>query len=498
VVGFTVVSAIVDNNSSELMGVSDLEFITIGGQGFLFVAAEADGSVSSFRINTTGALQLVDTLSLSATSGTFTVSHIDLIQVDGASILLPSARHDNDVVAYLVNGQGHITNAVSQPVGSPNLSNLSLTHTVNIADRTYLYTVTHGVPGMAAYQMFSGNSFAAQTIYTDNAFDFFGDISAFASVAIETQTYLFTASAFDAGLNSFRINASGDLQFIDRVVNSDASGFSQPQALETITVQGQVYLVMASAGTDSLTVYSVSNTGSLLEVDHLIDGVNTRFNDASSLASFSVNGRSYILAAGSDDGLTLLEISSSGRLTFLTVLADDFDSTLNNITDIEVARIGDEIHVFVSSGSENGFTDILIDTNSIGETFIGSNDHEILNGSALDDILNGRGGSDTINARAGDDRILDGQGRDHLYGGAGADIFQFVVDDTLDLIRDYEDGLDRIDLSLLTGFNGINGLEIYPRSYGAVIIAGGEEIRIDTADGSGLTLNDFSSLDFIF
>jgi Ca2+-binding RTX toxin-like protein len=480
------------------MGVSDLEFVTIGGQDYLFVAAVADGAVSCLRISASGAPQLVDTLSLSATSGTFSVGHIDLIDVDGVLTLLPSARHDDDVVPYLIDGQGRIDAAVTQPSGGPNLSNLTLTHSVNIADKTYLYTVTRGVAGLTGYEMFAGNSFASPTIYNNSAFDFFGDISAFASVNIGAQTYLFTASAFDAGLNSFSINSSGGLQFIDSVANSDTSGFSLPQALETITVSGQTYLVMASAGTDSLTVYSVSSSGDLTEVDHLIDGVDTRFNDASSLASFSANGRSYILAAGSDDGLTLLEISAGGSLTVLSVLADDFDTTLDNITDIEVVQFGGEIHAFVSSGSENGFTQIQIDTSTIGSTFTGSAADETLNGSALDDVLDGLGGSDTINAGAGDDRITDGAGRDHLYGGAGADIFQFVADGTLDLIRDYQDGLDRIDLSLLTGINGINGLEIYPRSYGAVIIAAGEEIRIETADGSGLSLNDFSSLDFIF
>ena len=497
-VGFSIVSTVVDGNSSELVGVSDLEFVAIGGQDYLFVAAEADGAVSSFRISASGAPQLVDTLSLSATSGTFTVGHIGLVDVGGVVTLLPSARHDDDFVPYQIDGQGRITGPVAQPAVGPDLSNLTLTHSVSIADKTYLYTVTRGVAGLVSYEMFSGNIFAAQTSYSNSAFDFFGDISAFASVVIGAQTYLFTASAFDAGLNSFRIGGSGGLQFIDSVANSDASGFSLPQALETITVSGQTYLVMASAGTDSLTVYSVSNSGGLSEVDHLIDGVNTRFNDASALASFNVQGRSYILATGSDDGLTLLEISADGRLTLLSVLADDFDTTLDNITDIEVVQFGDEIHVFVSSGSENGFTQIQIDTASIGEIFIGSEADETLNGSALDDILNGMGGSDTIHAGAGDDRITDGTGRDHLYGGAGADIFQFVADGTLDLIRDYQDGLDRIDLSLLSGFNGINGLEIYPRSYGAVIIAAGEEIRIETADGSGLGLNDFSSLDFIF
>ena len=70
-VGFTIISAVVDDGSTELVGVSDLETVTIDGQDYLFVAAEADGAVSSFRISASGVPQLVDTLSLSATSGTF-------------------------------------------------------------------------------------------------------------------------------------------------------------------------------------------------------------------------------------------------------------------------------------------------------------------------------------------------------------------------------------------------------------------------------------------
>ncbi len=497
-VGFSIISAVVDDNSSELMGVSDLEFVTIGGQDYLFVAAEADGAVSSFRISAAGAPELVDTLSLSATSGTFSVGHIDLIDVDGVLTLLPSARHDDDVVAYQIDGQGRIDTLVTQPAGSPDLSNLTLTHSVNIADKTYLYTVTRGVAGLTGYEMFSGNSFTNPTIYNNSALDFFGDISAFASVNVGGQTYLFTASAFDAGLNSFSIDGSGGLQFVDSVANTDASGFSLPQALETITVSGNEYLVMASAGTDSLTVYAVGNGGSLTEVDHLIDLVNTRFNDASVLDSFNLDGRSYLLAAGSDDGLTLLEVSADGQLTFISVLADDFDTTLENITSIEVVHIGGEVHAFVGSGSENGFTQIKIELDDIGVTLDGDESHEVLTGTELDDILNGMGGSDTINAGAGDDRLIDGQGRDHLYGGAGADIFRFVQDGTLDLIRDYEHGLDLIDLSLLSGFNGINGLDIRPRSYGAVIFSGGEEIRIETSDETALLISDFTSDNFIF
>jgi Ca2+-binding RTX toxin-like protein len=498
VINFTIVSSVVDDNILELVGVSDLQFATIGGQGFLFVASEADGAISSFSLSATLAPQLIDSVSYSTGSGTFSVSQITLAGVGSSLTLIPSARYAGDVVPYQIGSGGTITGPIAQPSGGPVASNFTVSRSVVVGGETYLFAAERGTAGFAGYWMQPGDSFSTKTVYSNINFNYLGDISAFASVSIGVRTFLFTASAFDAGLNSFQVQTDGSLNFIDSVAPSDASGFNLPQALEAIDVAGQSYLVMASAGTDSLTVYAVGALGGLTEVDHMIDTVDTRFQDAGVLDSFVFEGRSFILAAGSDDGLTLLELSDTGQLSFLAVLADDFDTTLNNITDIEVVMFGSEIHAFVSSGTENGFTQIQIDLGTIGITVTGNAGHEILNGSPLDDLIFGEGGSDRIYASDGDDRLVDGTGRDHLYGGAGADVFQFVADNTPDLIRDYEQGLDVIDLSSLAGINSLNDLIIYERSYGAIIIAGAEEFRIETMDGTLLNPLTFSASDFIF
>ncbi len=85
-----------------------------------------------------------------------------------------------------------------------------------------------------------------------------------------------------------------------------------------------------------------------------------------------------------------------------------------------------------------------------------------LTGNELDNHIYGGGGNDTINGGAGNDvlkgddgvdRIDGGAGRDILSGGAGADSFVFLsaaetgVGALSDQIRDFEDGVDTIDLS---------------------------------------------------
>lgn len=101
-IDFTILSSVVDDNSLELLGVSDMAFAVIGGQDFLLVAAEADGAITSFKVSANLVPQLIDTQSFTGTSGTLAVGQLTLTQVDGVSTLLPSAKFDDNVATYTI------------------------------------------------------------------------------------------------------------------------------------------------------------------------------------------------------------------------------------------------------------------------------------------------------------------------------------------------------------------------------------------------------------
>ncbi len=82
---------------------------------------------------------------------------------------------------------------------------------------------------------------------------------------------------------------------------------------------------------------------------------------------------------------------------------------------------------------------------------------ELLYGSQFDDTLIGKGGAntltgnrgnDTLDGKGGNDTLLGRQGNDTMTGGAGADKFRYT-ESTFDhdTITDFEDGLDKIDLT---------------------------------------------------
>jgi Ca2+-binding RTX toxin-like protein len=143
----------------------------------------------------------------------------------------------------------------------------------------------------------------------------------------------------------------------------------------------------------------------------------------------------------------------------------------------------------------------------------GGDGNDGLRGGEGNDWLRGEAGADHLSGDAGDDWLLGAEGRDTLAGGSGADTFAFWDEGdsspiARDIIRDFEQGRDRIDLSGIdardTGggwgdwddaftflgegrFSGA-GAEL---RYDIFVIGGGEAVTILRADTNGDRVSDF-------
>jgi Ca2+-binding RTX toxin-like protein len=97
------------------------------------------------------------------------------------------------------------------------------------------------------------------------------------------------------------------------------------------------------------------------------------------------------------------------------------------------------------------FDDSLTGSGAANVLTGGDGDDTIIGGGG-DDVLYGGSGKDQIKGGNGADTIVGGGGSDQLFGGAGADHFVYTsIADSLpsnpDQIRDFETGVDKIDLS---------------------------------------------------
>ena len=85
---------------------------------------------------------------------------------------------------------------------------------------------------------------------------------------------------------------------------------------------------------------------------------------------------------------------------------------------------------------------------SVGaNTIKGGAGNDYIDGRAGADYLEGNMGNDTIFGGIGNDVINGGPGADVLYGGVGADVFVFGRDSGRDRIMDFQDTVDRIQLT---------------------------------------------------
>jgi Ca2+-binding RTX toxin-like protein len=147
---------------------------------------------------------------------------------------------------------------------------------------------------------------------------------------------------------------------------------------------------------------------------------------------------------------------------------------------------------------DDGFIDST-DTFASIEVFKGGASDDVFIGGALNDVFYGGGGNDTLGGNGGDDTLNGGLGADKLTGGAGHDTFVFstvgdsgLADGTRDVITDFQQGVDRLDLSGIAGFHflGDGGFDGKVDALHAVV-ADGQTIRLE-GDLNGDKVADFA------
>jgi len=354
-----------------------------------------------------------------------------------------------------------------------------------------------GPEGLNIYEAQGGTLVHRDTV-TDHIKVTVGDIADLINITVDGTTYLVAGSTAEGGISTFTINASGEAQLVDAIGAKEGLWLSGLDSLTATEANGVSYIIVGSTLSSSLSVVRINPMGVLFVTDHVTDTLGSRFDNVDAIDSFTVNGRGFIIAGGSDDGLTLLEIMPDGKLLEHDSIENQNGWTLENITAIQAAVFDGEVQVFAASIRTSGIMQFTIPTDALAAPITGDSGNNTLSGAALDDLIYGRAGNDTLYGNGGDDILFGGGGLDQMYGGAGADVF--IVDNgpDQDRILDFELGLDRIDLSRWGMVYDPSDLTITSHAGGATIQFGGLSLDIRTEDASTLTAADLTADSFIF
>lgn len=280
------------------------------------------------------------------------------------------------------------------------------------------------------------------------------------------KTYAFGTSSTDNAIASYFIGAQGKVHARDVLDAQDGFYCEFPKVYDLVQMGDMSYLLIGDPIMDRFYVIKVNEWGGMILKSELGDSRNTRFDGCEDIAVVKYDDRCFVVAGGADDGLTLLELTSDGRLHVLDVIADTNEMTLRNVKQIQARVEGEKLIILASSESEIGVSELFVDLDELGVVKEGYQ-HEgyytygdRLYGTSKNDVLLGLDGADHLFGQSGNDRLVDGKGMDHLTGGAGEDRFVFVRDDRWDYIRDFEKGKDIIDLTHMNPVHSFGKLKI--------------------------------------
>ncbi|WP_171006851.1 hypothetical protein [Shimia litoralis] len=244
-------------------------------------------------------------------------------------------------------------------------------------------------------------------------------------------------------VTSYRINsATGALTHQGTSGAVDGLGIDAPSALEVLTAHDQNWVIVAGAGSSSLSVMRLETNGALIATDHIIDSLTTRFQGVQAMSVVQVENQVFVIAGGADDGLSLLTLLPDGRLVHLQTLVNSIGSGLENISTISATHVGNDIQVFATSQSHSGVTQLNIPLDQIGMVKTGREDGGTVQyGTQRADLLvSGGEDADTLVGLDGDDILVAGHGNTAMTGGSGADLFVMWAGGYHVTITDFENG----------------------------------------------------------
>ncbi len=478
-----------------LNGITSFELVPDGGGFKLYGGSGSYGGVIGFDLTAGAAATHIGDWLINDGGNSFRLSDFTMIGPD----LLVAELGSNHLERYHFDIGGGLINPApasysgSAPVLTPQITSISVGTTTFVATGGG----AGGPEGLNIYEVQGGTLIHRDTV-TDHIKVTVGDIADLIDVTVNGADYLVAGSTKDGGISTFTIDANGNAQLVDAIGAKEGLWLSGLDSLTATEANGTSYVIVASTISSSLSVVRINPMGVLFVTDHITDTLGSRFAHVDAIDSFTVNGRGFVIAGGSDDGLSLFEIMPDGRLLEHDSVANQNGWTLENITAIKTAVFNGEVQVFAAGSRMSGIVQFTVPTDTLATPINGDGANNTLSGTHLDDLIYGGNGNDTLHGNGGDDILFGGSGLDRLYGGTGADVFIMDGGPDQDQIRDFELGLDHIDLKRWGMVYDPSDLTITSHAGGAIIQFGDLSLDVWTIDDSTLTAADLTADSFVF
>lgn len=473
--------------------ITDLALTRIGGHDYLIAATHYGGGVASWRV-------------VDGPGGTTLRAAGQFAYPDGVfprgDPAIEMVTHNGKPGVYLTSmfsgGRVVVLDSAGVPVGYPVLYPDDATSWGIMALGQYstpqgqfLYTGNSNSTAITVHQIGAGGALTpvASTAALATPDTPYAAIDVVKMVDLGGQQVMVALSTMGNFIATHAIGPDGVPVRSDFLGSAVLTGIYDPTDFVPVVVNGVTFLIVASYGSSSLTVLRMRPDATLVATDHILDELTTRFQGATALAVAQLEGRTYVFAGGIDGGITMFVLLPNGRLLFMDNVVGTDAMTLGGISAIEARVAGGGIDLFVTSTYQHGITVLRVDPGADALTFRGGAG-EAVGGDGADMIWAGPE-TTVMRGGAGNDTLIGGTGDVTMLGGAGADVFvPGLAKKTT--IYDFVIGVDRLDLSQMTGLKGESQLSINRRRDTATLVWGDYTVFLRAEDGVRWSADDFA------
>lgn len=204
--------------------------------------------------------------------------------------------------------------------------------------------------------------------------------------SIGSRNFVYVSGFNDNGIQVLEIAADGTLSPVSSFFDTTPFGLRGPVELETVTVNGNTYLIVLGRSDQAIVSLRIDpdGEGTVGDLSHVesyfnFPGTGQPTDVAGLLSSpgfidaVEINGRTFVAATSfSADTVSIFEVNSDGTMSFASSVsdADGADLNLSGAWGVEFHQFGSQTYVFVNSfNADNGWSIFSVsDSGQLSET----------------------------------------------------------------------------------------------------------------------------------
>ena len=182
------------------------------------------------------------------------------------------------------------------------------------------------------------------------------------TVEVGGSVYVYVSGFLDDGITGYRLGDDGSLSHIINVTDGGNFHLKQAKGITTGKVGDKAYLFVTGYADDGVNVLGIRDNGWLDNIHNVKDDAELELDGASAVATAEVAGKTFLFVAGYfDDGVSVFEVASGGRLTNVHNLSDEGGLELNGAEGLAVAEVDGTTFLFVTGRDDSGFSAFIVE-----------------------------------------------------------------------------------------------------------------------------------------